>query len=763
MPTAAELFATASRHYETGQLLLAEQAIRQVLAADPRHAGALHLLGSVAYQMGRPQAAVDYFRQALDVEPNNPVYHSSLGAAYQAQGQYEEAVACHQRALQIRPGYGMALNNLGITLIAQGKKEEGIAVLQQALPGNPNDAELLNNLGAALAAIDRYEEAISYYQRALMLKPNFAQAHNNLGNALQARGQTEEAIGCYQRAVQLMPRFAQGHKNLGDALQSRGRLDQAIRAYRQALQIDPNLTEAHANLGNALLSKNGTADAQVCFERALQIRPDDADAVNGLGNAFHAQGKLDESEECYRRACAIKPDFSTPRYNLGVTLQAQGRVAEAQEHYREALRMKPDDQIAHSTYLGSLSYTQSVKPTEMLQEHRRWAERHVPADLQVAGHENTPEPERRLRVGYVSPDFRSHAVAFFLEPILYHHDRSQIEVFCYCDVAAPDWETAYLRTLPNQWREIYGMPDAQLVDLIRKDQIDILLEMAGHTAGNRLLAFARKPSPIQASYLGYPSTTGLPAIDYRIVDAVTDPPGEPNCHSEELVRLDPVFCCYTPPKNAPRPKGPPVKRTDSITFGSLHKLEKLNDDVLELWCRIMNDVAGSRFLIVRNTLGNNVEGRLREQFRKRRIGDERVEFRRIEAVRMQHLRLYDEIDVALDPFPWNGHTTACEALWMGAPVVALRGDRHSARMVASVLSCLGLHELIGETPDDYHRIAVGLARDVNRLDDYRVGLRTRLFESRLCDGETFTRGLEQAYRQMWRAWCSKQTGWVTAS
>lgn len=757
MPTVAELFATASRYYETGQFQLAEQAVRQVLAQDPRHAAALHLLGGVAYQIGRPQAAVDYFGAALALEPDNASYHSSLGAAYQALGRLDEAVACHQQALRIHPGSGMALNNLGIALIAQGNKEAGIAALREALPANPNDAELLNNLGAALASLGRHDEAIPYYQKALTLKPEFAQAHNNLGNALQACGHTEQALGCFQRAVQLMPRFALAHKNLADALQACGKLDQAIRSYRLALQSNPDLVEAHANLGQALLGKNANADAQACYERALQLRPENADAMNGLGNAFHAQGRLDESEECYGRACALKPDLAAARYNLGVTLQAQGRMAEAQEHYRAALEMKPDDAIALSTYLGSLNYTPHVSPPTLLQEHRRWEERHGRVQPTPPAHANTSAPERRLRVGYVSPDFRAHAVAFFLEPILYHHDREQVEIFCYSDVAAPDWETAYLRILPHQWREAYGMSDARLDELIRKDQIDILLELAGHTAGNRLMTFVRKPAPVQVSYLGYPATTGLSAIDYRIVDAVTDPPSTPSACVEQLVRLEPVFCCYSPPKNAPRPKGPPCAQTGSVTFGSLHKLEKLNDEVLEVWCRILSAVSGSRLLIARNTLGGKIEERVRSVCRGHGVDDARIVFRRIEAVRMQHLRLYDEIDIALDPFPWNGHTTACEALWMGTPVIALRGERHSERMVASVLGCLGLDELIASSIDDYQRLAVDLARDVGRLTDYRRRLRTRVFESSLCDGEAFTRGLEKAYRMMWRHWCSRQT------
>lgn len=763
MPSADEWFAVAVRQYETGQLPQAEQTARQVLAQEPHHAGALHLLGGITYQAGHAGAAVDYFRQAALADPANAVYHSSLGAAYQAIGKFAEAEACHQRARELRPGDALVLNNQGIHLVSQGRKDEAVAAFRQALAANPNDAEVVNNLGAALMALGKSDEAISYYERALVLRPDFAQAHNNLGNALQARGQTEAALACYHRAVHVLPQFAQGYKNLGDALQATGKLDAAIRAYRQALQIKPDYAEAHANLGNVLLSKNGNADAQACYEQALHLNPDDADAQNGLGNAFHAQGKLEESEECYRRAAALKPDFSTPRYNLGVTLQAQGQLAAAQECYRQALRMKPDDAVAHSTYLGSLNYTPGIDIATLVAEHRHWPEVHAAGLGRDIAHNNTPDPGRPLRVGYLSPDFRSHAVAFFLEPILYHHDRDRIEPVAYCDVAAPDWETAYLRTLPAQWREIYGLSDERLERLIRRDGIDILVDLTGHTAYNRLLVFARKPAPIQVSYLGYPSTTGLDQIDYRITDAVCDPPGEPICHTEELARLEPVFCTYSPPKNARRPVVPPASRAGSITFGSLHKLEKLNDTVLDLWYRILRDVHASRLLLSRNTMQAKSTERLLSAFEAHGVSRDRIEFRRIEAVRMQHLRLYEEVDISLDPFPWNGHTTACESLWMGVPVVALRGGRHAARMVASVLTCLNLTELVGDTPDDYCRVAVGLAGDLPRLRDLRRSLRTRMFESPLCDGAAFTQGLEDAYRRMWHRWCAQSAGWLAVT
>lgn len=758
MPPVAELLVSATRHYVAGQVGVAEELLRQILAVEPRHARALHLLGSIACQRGRAQAATEHFRAALGVEPDNPLFHSSLGVAYQALHRPDDAIACHKRALEQDPGFAMAVDSLAFTLVSLGQKEEAVAVLQQGLQANPDNAELLNNLGLALATLERFEEAIPYYRRAVELKPDFAKAHHNLGKALQSCGQAEEALNSYRRAVQFLPRFAQAHKNMGHALQKLGRLDEAVHAYRQALQLNPQLLNIHTALGYTLLRKNALADAHVCFEQALKLNPDDADALNGLGNAYHRCGHLEQSEECYRRACELTPDWSTPHYGLAVTLQRQGCVAEALERYRDAVRLQPDDHVAHSNLLGTLIYDPNVPARVLLERHRAWAERHARPQGEPPVHANSPEPDRRLRIGYVSPDLRGHAVAFFLKPILYHHDPEGFEIFCYSDVAEADSETAYLRTLPQNWRDTHGMKDDEWIDLVRRDQVDVLVEMAGHTADNRLRALARRPAPVQVTYLGYPTTTGLSAIDYRLVDAVTDPPGEPNCHTEELVRLEPIFCCYSPPLNVSRPRQPPVLATGSITFGSLHRFEKLNGDVLQLWARVLRGVAGSRLLVARGNIGEKVEQRLRAEFGRHGVAGERVVFQRVDHLRMQHLRAYHQIDIALDPFPWNGHTTACEALWMGVPVVALRGDRHSARMVASVHDCLGLTELIAETPEDYYRIAIALAGDLAQLSEYRRHLRTRLFESRLCDGESFTRGLEAAYRKMWHKWCHQRTG-----
>jgi predicted O-linked N-acetylglucosamine transferase (SPINDLY family) len=748
-------FAQAVALYQAGQAEQAEELLWKLVQADSQDAASLHLLGVIAFRRRRFATARDWFHAAVNVRPHDAHTLSCLGAACQELGHSEEALTWHQAAQQLAPADPLVLNSLGITLQRLERIEEAAAAFAAARHADPRDAALPCNLGAALALLGQTAEAVAAYREALALRPDLVEAHHGLGDLLGLLGRFGEAEACYRQVVRLRPHHAIAHRRLGDLLQQRGRPDEAVAAYRHAVALTPADGEVQGRLSLALLALNRVAEAVACGQEAVRLNPTDAEAQNQLGNALHASGDLSRAAGCYEQAALLRPDWSVPRYNLGVALLGQGRLREAHTQLAEAVRQNPTDAVAASTAVGSRHYDPEAEGPELLTEARRWAQTHAGQLEAPSSFTNLADPQRRLRVGYISPDFRAHAVAYFLEPILTHHDPAQVEVCCYADVTAPDAMTSRLRRRCGRWQLTSGLSHVELAQHIHADGIDVLVDLCGHLAGSRLLTFARRPAPVQISYLGYPGTTGLDAIGYRLADAVIDPPEEPAYYAEELVRLPGCFCCYAPPPEAPAlPAEPPVRRQRVVTFGSLHKLEKLNDQVLQLWHGMLAEVPGSRLLFARHTLRGETVDYWQQRLVEHGFDLARVELRHVEAVAMRHLEVYADIDIVLDVFPWSGHTTACEALWMGVPVITLRGNRAATRMTASVLTHLGLQEWVAEDPDDYRRIATNLAADTACLTELRRTLRGRLRASRLCDGAAFTRGLEATYRTLWRRWCA---------
>ena len=601
----------------------------------------------------------------------------------------------------------------------------------------------------------RIAEAEAAYRRALEQEADCADALNLLGVVLCQTGRNQQAVQYLERAVKLRPQDAACRNNLGLALQAAGAPEAAEKAFRRALALDPAYPEAHNNLGNLLLNQGRTEEAIAHYRQALTLRPAYAHAANNLGNALRRARRLGEAEASYRNAVNLDPGYAEAYRNLGGLLGGQARLSEALECFRRALRIRPGDHHAHSALLMHLHYDPALTPEAIFAEHLRWSRRHA-AHLEAAArpHRNRRAPDRRLRLGYVSPDLRRHAVACFFEPVLRVHDRRQFEIFCYSDVLAPDDVTQRLAGLADCWRTVCGLSDEALADLVREDGIDILVDLAGHTAQNRLLAFARKPAPVQVSWLGYPNTTGLASVDYRVSDAQADPPGRTeHLHSERLMRLPKTFVCYGgPPEDL---QAPAFDKTGEICFGSAHNPAKLNRPLLGLWARLLARVLRSRLLMKAGVLADAaVRERILAMLEEAGIERARVELIGPAEDLREHLAFYRRVDVALDAFPYHGTTTTCEALWMGVPVVSLIGRAHVSRVGCSLLSAVGLADLAADTPDAYVEAAAALAADPERLARLRLQLRARLREGSLGDAAGFTRALEAAYREMWRRWCS---------
>ncbi|MFI4977042.1 MAG: tetratricopeptide repeat protein, partial [Caulobacterales bacterium] len=610
------------------------------------------------------------------------------------------------------------------------------------------------NLGNALAAEGRLDDAVKAYELAITLSPRYAEAHNNLGGAFTDQGKLDKAATCYERAIVLGPDYAEAHYNLGKVLQLQCRFDEAKRRYEQALSLQPNHIEARNNLGNVLRLQGQFDEAAACFKRALETSPDNIDVLANLGAVLLEQGRSDEAWTAYERVLALAPDNADAIRMLGMRLALQARLEEALAHFERALEIDPDNKLARSDYLMCLNYTDRTA-AEIFNAHRRFGEVHERDLPPPAPHLNDRNPKRRLRVGYVSGDFCNHSVAWFLAPLLTAHDPAAVEVFCYAEVVQPDAVTERLKGQADHWVSTVGMSDQALAERIRAERIDILVDLAGHTAHNRLTMFALKPAPVQITWLGYPNTTGLSAMDWRLVDAVTDPPGEADGFAtESLVRLEDGFLCYGPPPDAPEPAPPPCLAAGVVTFGSFNNPSKLGDATLDVWAKLLERLPAARLLLKGGAFSDEAaRQRFHARFEQRGVAPERVVLKGYAAHTADHLALYADIDIGLDPFPYNGTTTTCEALWMGVPVVALLGGRHAGRVSASLLTRVGLEELIARDAQAYVDIAARLAGDPARLAELRATLRPRMAASPLTDAPAFARKLERAYRQMWTRWC----------
>jgi predicted O-linked N-acetylglucosamine transferase (SPINDLY family) len=720
--TLAQAMRIAVEHHNAGRLAEAETIYRHVLAQCPDHADALHLLGVLAGRAGQFGAELDLIQRAIASNPAVAEYHRHLAECHRKAGRWEEAIAAYHRATDRKPDLAEAYHGLGIVLKTLGRLDEAIAAYHQTIALRPGKAAAHCNLGDALFVQGRIEEAIAACDRAIQLQPDLAEAHNNRGNALRHRGSLDEAIAAYGRAIQIKPAYAVAHSNLGNALRDQGELDRAIAAYR----------------------------------RATQLEPENAEAWNNLGIAWHQAGRLDDAIAAYDRALALGTDLAHAWTNRGMAFRDQGRQDEALACLRKARALNPHLQVAASNLVYGLLFHPDYDARALLEEHRRWDERFArPLARLIQPHRNEPAPDRRLRIGYVSADFRDHVLGHNLMPLFREHDHRHFEIVCYADVIRRDAFTRDFQTAADLWRDVAGKSDDEVARLVRADRIDILVDLALHTAGNRLLTFARKPAPVQVTFAGYPGTTGLAAIDYRLTDPYLDPPGSDDAgYAEESVRLPATFWCYEPLSGGPDVNPLPANENGSITFGSLSGFARINASVLALWARVLRAVDRSCLLLLAPDGAHRAL--TREQFEREGVAPDRVVFVTRQP-RREYLECYHGIDVVLDTFPYSGHTTSLDALWMGVPVVTLAGRTVVGRAGLSQLTNLRLPELVATTPVEYVRIAVALAGDLPYLSALRAGMRDHMRNSPLMDAPAFARGVEAAYRVMWQRWCARSS------
>ncbi|MBI3570209.1 MAG: tetratricopeptide repeat protein [Gammaproteobacteria bacterium] len=573
--------------------------------------------------------------------------------------------------------------------------------------------------------------------------------------ALAQNGQLPEARKLLEDICRSDRLDAEAWFMLGNVCKQSGDSDAAaLSAFQEAVRLGPESAQAHAALGDTLLHADRLEEAVVSLRKVTRLEPSNAEAHARLGRALHSLDHLEEAKASYRRALQLQPHWAAMHTGLGGVLCAQGRIDEAIASHQRAVELVPHDVWTHSNLLLAMQYLPKVQPAIMLAAHRRWAALHDKGPA-TSEWRNARDPERPLRVGYISADFRAHSTSFFFEPLLAHHDGKLFESFCYAAVMHPDDVTAHLQGLADHWKSIIGLTGTQVANMIRADGIDILVDLAGHTGNNALKVFTYKPAPVQVTWLGYPDTTGLSTIDYRLTDAFCDPPGNEAFHIESLLRLPGCFLCYQPLAGAPDVAPLPALEKGYVTFGSFNHLPKMNVHVIALWVELLAAVPQSRLLIKNKSLTDTATvERYYGLFAARGIGRDRVELTGFTATQAAHLDVYRRIDIALDTFPYNGTTTTCEALWMGVPVVTLAGVRHSGRVGVSLLNAVGLQDWIAGTPEDYIAIATRMAEDIPHLAKLRAGLRQQMAVSLLCYGKGFAAKVETVYREIWRRYCA---------
>jgi len=781
----------AHHYYKNGNLNRARDIYTKILKLRPNDLNSLHMLETISCQLGNFDEAISYLKKEIKLTPSNAEAYYKIGTVLQAKGLFFEAIEYHKKAIMLKPNFPEAYYNLAVALQNIGNIDEAITNYKIVLQIEPRFIEACNNIGIILSSKGLLDDAINYFMKGLEIDPNHLDIYTNLSLALKDKGNIDDKIINLKKVVDLNPTFVDPYCDLALAFQNKKQYDEAIFYYKKALSIDPNLAgvlnnlgiihikkglideaityfkkatianpdyaDAFCNLGNVLNNKGEKEEAISYYKKAISIDQKHIDSHFNLGNLYMDEGQFDEAISYFKKVLDINPKFVFAYNNLGVSLAAKGQITEAELCFKQFLLMYPGKYYnAHSNLLFTMNYNPRYSPQDIYNEHIAFAKKfEEPLSHNIPIHTNKPEPYRRLKIGYCSPDFRRHPVAYFIEPVLATHDRENFEIFCYTLAPIEDDLTKRIQNYSDHWKSIVDISDDEAAKLIRNDEIDILIDLAGHTGNNRILIFARKPAPIQVNWIGYLTTTGLSTMDYKIVDAYIDPPGKTEqFYSEKLIRLPESFLCYLPDKDSPEVGPLPALSKGYITFGSLNKFSKITPEVITLWSKILKELPDSHLMLKGKSFSDKKTCQYAlNMFEERGISPERIILQPWDPS-PKHLESYNQIDIALDTFPFNGATTTCEAMWMGVPVITLEGTAYHSRAGVSLLSNVGLPELIAKTQDEYIKIAIDLASNISKLQSLRKSLRDKMSLSPICDAKRFTTNLEMCYRKMWIDWCT---------
>jgi predicted O-linked N-acetylglucosamine transferase (SPINDLY family) len=662
-------------------------------------------------------------------------------------GNPAEAERLYRKVMASSPPNASVLHMLGVAVWQNGRAEEGRWFIERAIDAEPRQAEFYGSLGLVLASEKNYDAAVAAYHRAIALKPEGGQFHGNLGLALHAQGNLAAAAAAYRRGLELRPNWPQIANNLGSALLELGQLEEAVAALLRAAKLQPNDPLPRRNLARALTRMGRFESAAEHAGKAIELSPGRADDYNTLGAIFQGLNRLDDAAAAYEKTLELDPRCSSAMSNLGYICKETGDLPKAIECFRRASDISPEQADVESNRLCSLYFDPEFDGPALRREHSLWNDKFArPLRNSLRAHENDRSPNRRLRIGYVSPDLRGHVVGWNLLPLLSKHDHRAFEIVCYASVAVPDAVTEQIKRRCDGWVNILPLDDRRAAETIRADRVDILVDLSLHMAHNRLLTFARKPAPVQVTYLGYCGTTGLETMDYRLSDPHLDPPdGDLSHYAEQTVRLPVSYWCYQPSGPAPDVGPPPWRSNGFITFGCLNNFAKVSAPAMRLWGRVLEATPNSRLLV--HCPEGSHRRRVLERFDSAGVDPGRLDLVGFQS-RDVYMQTYHRIDVALDPFPYGGGITTCDGLWMGVPAITLSGSTAVGRGGRSILSNIGLPHLVAHSADEY----VHLASEAARWTELRPTLRGRMEASPLMDAGRFARDAEAAFRRMWLAW-----------
>ncbi len=723
MEVIQQLLETGLAHHQAGRLQAAEQIYRQILTNNPDQPDTLHLLGVIAHQTGEYAAAVKQIQRAIRLNGTNAAYHNNLGNAFAAQQKFNDAIACFRRVLELNPADAGAQYNLGSAFKDSGNQDEAMACYRRAIERNPEHAEAHYHLGCLLQNQGRLEEAVVHLSHAVAIRPAIALAQNQLGMCLKDLGRDEEAIACYQRALQLQPGSPETYNNLGIALADQGQLDAAIACYEKALRLKPDLAVTHYNLGNTLKSQGKPEEAVTCFRRALELQPDCLPMLDQLIRSLQQLCLWDDLGPLMQQAICTVCEMNSDSVH---------------------------DSIPPFAFLTMSAVTSSQ------QQHQcasRWVAnvlKPVAGKSSIRNSERSTLPDTKIRLGYLSADFRSHPVGDLIVELLELHDRSRFQVTAYS--IGPDDDSPVRQRIAGGVDRFVDLKDVSFADSARKiadDGIDILVDLMGYTQSARTQILANRPAPIQVNYLGYTGTMGASFIDYILVDEYVVPSDRQPFYSEKLVHLP--GCYQVSDRKRSMSNRKPTRTEcglldDAIVFCSFNHHHKITPEIFGVWMELLKDVPSSVLWLQQ---GDSITPRnLCREAEKHGVSATRLVFAPRLPELSDHLARYQVADLFLDTFPFNAHTTANDALWSGCPVLTLSGEPFVSRVAGSLLRTMGLPELITSNLQEYRELALSLAKSPDLLRDLRDRLRANRETSTLFDTPRFARNIENAFITM---------------